>query len=347
MTTIRATLRHARAMPRALAWERERARECRIHRISAGRLDAPLAEKLHEFEQRFVLRLSDGTEYVRVHGDDVVSHYRTIGRPAVTFIAEEHGRVVGTKSLVVKRVRVPGRGVLRFVYALNVRVAPECRFGAVLSRMQLAAFRWALPRCWGVLTVIPTATATPPRSRSGRFGIPSLRPLAHIPLLRIPLDCACDGAHADRCLTTEPHVQALYRRLTRDRIAPVGGWPARRSTFEPLWLALPDGSACCCLEGPSRFRRWVAPSGPDLVWRYPSFFAASSVDAAERMLRVAAAHARRIGPEQLKSLFDPQMAAALTTRLALPREPSPLTIYGSTWRGTIPDLPWTFHDAEL
>lgn len=347
---MRAASRNAAALKRTLAWERERAPRGSVHAIGAGPIDEALAERLDAFERRVAVRLSEGIDVYRIHGlrdADPNSYYRSIGGRAVTLVAEEHGRVVGTQSLVVKTLRRAGGPPARFVYALNVRVAPECRFGPVFGRLQLAGLAWAASRCWGVLTVIPDLVSTPPRGRSGRFGIPRLRKLRGCACVGFPLDLACSAREADRCVRDEAEVRRLFRRLTSGCVSPVGGTPGARSLGAPVWLALPDASACCCVEDFRRTRRLETLDGTEVVWRCVSFLGAANADAAERMCRVACAHAARIGDEPLRAMVEGELGAALRTSMGLGGSLCyPLSMWGWRLSPREPNVPWVFNLTE-
>jgi hypothetical protein len=348
LENARALLVHAASLPRLVAFDRQRARRGRVHRVGAPDVPGHVARALDDFERTFVLQLTTGERYLRLHGPDFGAYHRSIGRSAVTLVLFEDGAPVGTQSLIVKRFHVPRRRrPVRFVYALNTRVRPEARFGAALARLQLAGFFWALPRCWRLLTLIPDAVATPPRSRTGRHGIPAIRPIAHIERVQVPLDRSAPAHEADRCVTNAARVLNLRRRLNRDRVYTLDSRPDLRSLRTPVWLALPDGSACGCVEDFLRVRRFAGADGaPDVVWPGLTHVAADSTGALERLIRVAAVHAGRVTPDPLTATTDRDRAAALRERLGLEHPRVPLSVHASACR-SLPEVPWEFDVTEI
>ncbi len=343
----RALARHATGAARLVAFDRQRSARGRVHRVTSAPDSRHLAERLDAFERRIVLALTDDQIYHRLHAPRHNDYYLTIGRPAVTLVLVEDDRVIGTQSLVVKRLHVPRRPPTRFVYALNTRICPEARFGAALARLQLAGLLWAIPRCWQLLTLIPELVATSPRSRTGRYGVPAIHPIASCERVAIPLSIACPDAEADRCLTSRHHVLDLRKRLNRERVYPLASRPEDRSFNDPVWLALPDGSACGCLEDFRRVRRFAGVDGaPEIVWPGLTHLAATSTDALERLCAVAAAHAARAYEAPLVVMTDRERGGELHRRFGVTHTRIPLIFHASRLR-PLPDAPWEFDVTEI
>ena len=343
---LRALAPNVSGLPRMLAWDRERSGRGSVHVLGRAPVNAELRRKLLDFEQRTVLTLSEGLDHYRVH-DPVNAYYRACGPRCVTLVAEEDGRVVATESLVVRRFRIPRRPPARFVYVTNVRVAPECRFGTVLARVHLAALRWSFARCWAAFSIVPPMTSSPPRSRSGRFGIPTLRLATRCARIEMTTDDASPADLADRCVSTERVVRRIHRILSRDLIAPIGGRPELRSSSPPVWIALPDASACCCLEDFRRTKRIFRPDGTEVMWRSLSFFAARDTDAALAICRVALAHAARLGPQGVKLMADSQLCHDIARRMTVRGPIIPMHVYASSVLHRLPNARWAFNVSEV
>jgi len=332
---------------RGLKLAREHAKHSTLHALTTKPANPDLAEKLWAFERSIVLHLTTGEAYNRIHPIDFNALYRNVGDTAVTLVLEQRDRVIATSTIVAKRMAIPGRRPIRFSYSLNLRIAPQHRYGAVLNRLEVAGTWWSIRhRCTPMLACVPNATSTLPRSRSGRFVIPSLEHAAQCSRLFIPLDRADTSDLADRCITDERRVRALFRRHNRRRVHPLGGDPAARSSVPPVWLALPDDSACCCVEDPHAHMTYRGVNQPDAFWRCGSFLGADTFDNLLRIVRVACAHATRVGDEPLMLMTDDRTAERLLDHLGRPMEPVPLAMYAHTRRplpkgdGPAPGAAW-------
>src|SRR5262249_59538191 len=102
-----------------------------------------------------------------------------------------------------------------------------------------------------------------------------------------------------------------YRRLSAGRCACPAGTPAERSSFPPLWLVQPDGSACGCLEDTRRAKRLVADDGREMVSAHLSCFAWNEIRSAATLLRAALGRAAALGFPALFVCVAGRDAAAL------------------------------------
>jgi hypothetical protein len=334
----------ARTLPGALARASEASHRVTLRRIPDGPLADPLAARVSAFDRHMRMPLGEGGTFRRVHARDYGRFYRSLGAGSASWYAEMDDRIVGTMSIAILRI---GRGWLaqRAAYVCNLRVAPEARFGAVLHRFHMAALAWSFVRGWAAISITQDGPHVAPDRRTGKLGIPHFSRLGAVDLVSLPVDT---GAPADAAaIADERRVRRLHRRLTGGIATPIGGRPADRSERPPVWLALPDGSACGCVEDNGLAKRVLADDGEEIPWRCLSFFAAATDNAAVRLAREAARVAGSLGPGPLHATIDPRRATRIVGEIGAGRaEVIPMAIHGFGVP-PLPRGPWGFHASEI
>ena len=317
----------------------------RVFPLPHADLPEELASALRSFEDRFPIELGDDLVVYRRHHRDHTRFFRSMG-PALYLVVEDEGSVIGTAGAAFKPLLLPGGRVRRAAYVGNFRVAPEARYGPALLKLQRTCLRWIVRRCFCAFSVVHASVQRTPDRFTGRFRVPRLSRVA--PLALMKASTSGFAGLPNGCVSSEATVRALHRRLSRDRITTIGGDPTARSLGEPLWLALPDGSACACLEDTRRTKSLVCRDrGTEVLWMYLSYFAARSDEDAARLWAHALTHAAEQGVDTLYGATDPKLAQSIAAELGenVVRLDQ-ADIYAYSLLG-IPDAPWTLHAGEL
>src|SRR5262249_53519101 len=123
---------------------------------------------------------------------------------------------------------------------------------------------------------------------SGRVGIPAFRELGKVLVLRIETSASRSAAEAAESIASEAQALETHRHLSAGAYASSGGRAAERSETEPVWLRLPNGSACGRLEDTRRAKRLHASDGSELVSAHLSCFAFRTPESARALLEEAA-----------------------------------------------------------
>jgi hypothetical protein len=245
-------------------------------------------------------------------------------------------------AVAVRPLLLPDGVELRAAYIGDLKVAPEARRGTTLSRLARAAGAWVRPRVDVAFGVVMDGTPAVPSAYTGRAGIPAFAALAHVIVFRFvcaprPQRGQLDAAEAD--------VRASFRRLSGGRYACPAGHPADRSSVPPQWLALPDGSACACLEDTRRAKRLIADDGSEMVSAHLSCFAWRDLAAGADLLRVALGRAAALGFPALFVAVPAGDAEALAGALQdIEMVRAPATVYG---HGLPSGCNWLLNSSEI
>jgi hypothetical protein len=315
-----------------------------IVRQLCDRPSPELSRALAEFESSFRYPLGPGRFFRISHGDDYPRFFRAMGE-AACFIAEHQGRVVGAVGTAVRSLLLPDGTERSVGYVGDLKVAPEARISLAFLQLVWAAQKWLLSRVDGGFGVVMDGTAVLPTAYMGRAGLPGVRELAKVIVLRIPCPEAFVGPDDDRYRTEEEPAARCYRTLSRGRYASPGGTPAERSLTPPVWLMRPDGLACGRLEDTRRAKRLTDDAGAEMVSGHLAAFAFRSVEAGVDLIRAALRRARAAGLPALFVAVAPADAAALGDALR-PLAPvvAPATVFGV---GLDIGFPWNVNSSEI
>jgi hypothetical protein len=313
-----------------------------VHRL-CGPPPAALARALTAFEVQFTYPLGPGRSFRVSHGDEYPRFFAAIGE-AACFVAERRGCVLGTLGAALRRLALPGGGECPVIYLGDLKVAPSARGGMALPRLVRAAQDWAGGRADAAFGVVMDGTRVTPERYTGRLGIPPLRELGKVLVLR--LGAANDGAGADdRFTATAAAADACYRRLSAGRYASPGGNPAERSEMDPVWLVHPDGSSCGRLEDTRRAKRLVADDGTEMCSAHLSGFAFQVRRAGVELLREALRRAGLLGfPALFVAVAAPEAEGVRTALEGVGAVAAPATVFGT---GLEPFPFWNINTAEV
>lgn len=274
------------------------------------------------FERAFNYPFGEGRRFRIDHGAEPLRFFMASGR-AVRFTAEEGGAVVGTLTATLRRLRAPSGAERQAAYLGDLKVSEGARGGTTLARLARAA-QAALAGVDAAYAVVMDGTERTPDLYTGRAGLPALKPLARIVVLRVsggepgpwtPGDAA--GARCD------------WRRLSLGRYAVCGGRASLRSRLKPTWLGLGDGAAAGRLEDTLRGKRLFWDDGSELLSAHLGRFAYADPTAAAELIRVAARRAAGAGFPALLAAVPEQDADSVRGGLAgLVVSAAPATVFG-------------------
>jgi hypothetical protein len=203
-----------------------------------------------------------------------------------------------------------------------------------------------LPRCSLAFHIQLGTLPVNPAKMTGHFAIPRFRPMAEMTFAELPCRDHMPLGEASRFVSDEARVRKAHRRLTRDRIAPVGGDPSLRSASRPIWLLHPDGSACACIEDYALGKRLYEMDGAEVRWRHVSFLGLSNADHATELLAAGLTLAGRDGAPSVRLITDRSTCQALVGV----GEGAACLIPATAWGFTplpLPKRPWTLNASEL
>jgi hypothetical protein len=302
-----------------------------------------LAEALAAFERSFTYPLGPGRSFRIEHGPDYARFYRAQGE-ARCFARVEEGRVLGVLCVALRPVLLPDGSAEQAAYIGDVKLAAEARCGTTLHRLARAAMEWAAPRCRSAYGVVMDGTSVVPDSYTGRAGIPAFNVLGKLMIYRlsIPGDPSWWVAGTN---SREEAVRACFHQLGAGRIACPPGRPNQRSTIEPVWLMLPDGTACGCLEDTRRAKRLIADDGQEMVSAHLSCFAFRNPSAGVRLLLAALTRTAMLGYPALFAAVDQSDAAAFDAEIPSTVEVvrAPATVFGHQ----LPAGAWLLATSEI
>ena len=312
-----------------------------VHRLHASPSPA-LAKALDRFEEQFRYPLGPGRFFRIVHGEDYPRFFRAIGEGSC-FVEERAEEVLGVIGVALRRLALPNGEQRSVVYLGDLKIDPAARRGKTLPRLAVAVKLWVGERAEAALSVVMDGTPVPPTRYTGRLGIPHFTEVGKIVVLRLPT-AGVDAAPGEDWVTTDERGSACYLRLSTDRYACPGGYPAERSAMEPLWLMEPDGKACGRLEDTLRAKRLIADDGAEMRSAHLSCFAYQDLRAGVRLVRLALWHAAGRGlPAMFVSVAAPE-AEQFCRSLGMEAVLAPATIYGT---GLPPGPLWNINTAEI
>jgi hypothetical protein len=302
---------------------------------------ASLAGRLADFERQFDYPLGAADRFRISHGADYTRFFRAMGR-ATLLVMEEGAAIAGVLATVVRQLRGPDGSECEAVYLGDLKVAPSARGGRALAGL-LRGARDLHAGATAGFSVVMEGTAVNPMQYTGRVGVPRFEPLAPLMVLRIPTTNSVD--ESDVRTVSEAIGTEMYRKLSAGRISPVTISPGERAAHSPVWLALPDCSACGLLEDTLRAKRLIASSGAELLSAHLSAFASATPAAGARLLRRAATLAAGRDLPALFVAVPRGEADALLTALNLPDTIcAPAAVYGT---GLAAGVPWSVNTSEI
>jgi hypothetical protein len=313
-----------------------------VHRLETVPPPA-LAHALQEFEREFSYPLGPGRSFRIAHGDDYPRFFRAMGQ-AACFVAEAHGRVLGTLAVAIRRLGWPDGTERAAAYLADLKVTAGSRGGGrTLLALGRAAAAWAKGAADAGFSVVMDGTAATPERYTGRLGFPAFGVLAKIAVLRI----ASPGARAEIGSYRHDAVAAArcYRDLSGGRYWSPGGDPASRSLMAPIWLLDPSGAACGRLEDTRHGKRLIADDGSELVSAHLACFAFRDVPAGAGLLRAAVSMAADLGCPALFVAVGACEAGAVADALTgYEVTVAPATVYGV---GPDTGVSWNINTSEI
>jgi hypothetical protein len=270
---------------------------------------ADLASALAEFERQFNYPLGPGRSFRIEHGADYARFYRAQGE-ARCFVRVEAGRVLGVLCAALRPLLLPDGEVKRVAYIGDLKVAPEARAGMTLYLLGKAAIRWLAPQTDSAFGVVMDGTLAVPASYTGRAGIPAFARVGQVMIYRLTTH-----AGAKRQAASEVDVRDCFAELGHGRFACPSGRPEERSLTSPVWLMLPDGSACGCLEDTRNDKRLIANDGQEMLSAHLSCFAFRDAASGVRLIEMALTQAAALGYPALFVAVDIDDAAAFDALL--------------------------------
>lgn len=294
------------------------------------------ASGLAAFERAFWYPLGKSERFRIEHGRDYLRFFRAQG-PAVCFLAETGGKVVGAVSAAIVALRFPDGRSRPCAYVGDLKILPEARGGIVLSSLSRALAAWARPRCRAAYSVVMAGTRTEPPTYTGRAGLPAFTRLADLSVwrLRPPRSGARPSSAAP------PAAKARHKRLSKNRFASPGGSARLRSRTPPKWILNSDGSACGLFEDTRRAKRLFSESGKEIVSAHLSSFACQNARSGAALVRSALGECRA---RRIPALFVclPPRDAALVKEFE--GTEARAAVFGT---GLPKGFLWNFNSAEI
>lgn len=290
------------------------------------------------FERGFSYPFGEGRRFRIDHGPEPMRFFSACG-PAIRFTAEQGGSVVGTLTATVRRLRAPTGRERRAAYLGDLKVSEAARGGTALARLARAALA-ELSGVDAAYAVVMDGTERTPDLYTGRAGLPALKPLARVVVLRVaggePGPWTAGDAARARC---------DWRRLSRGRYCACGGRASLRSRLKPTWLRLGCGAAVGRLEDTLRGKRLFWDDGTEMVNAHLGRFAYADPAAAAGLLRLAARHAAGAGFPALLAAVPERDSGAVRAGLAgLDVSAAPATVFGI---GFEVGAEWNIDTAEV
>lgn len=251
-----------------------------------------LQDALHDFEGNFTYPLGSSTFSIE-HGKDYGRFFRSLGE-ACTFVAAESGVVSGAISLSIREIVSPDEKVLKAAYICDIKLREEARAGRLLLSLSRLALDWGKERASVAYGIVMDGTAVTPLSYSGRLGIPAFKPVAKIAVLRLEA-LACMADEKTQAVAKESQARAVFSQLSPGFFATPLAFAGQRSQMQPTWLALPDSSACGCLEDTRRAKRLVDNRGEEMLSAHLGSLAYSDTASGAHLIRQAASLAKNRG----------------------------------------------------
>jgi hypothetical protein len=287
-----------------------------------GVMPPTVATGLAALEQAFTYPLGASQRFHVSHGDDYTAFVRSMGE-SVTLVVEADGRAIGALSMALRSLTIPGGEISPSIYICDLKVLPDQRHGFVLRRLFRAALRWGEARASSAFGVVMRGTGTTPEEYSGRIGTPLFRHVGSISVLRLSCDSSTQTA-AEVDVVPVEEITKIFPSLSSESITARCGDSTGRSLTPARGLRLRDGSACGILEDTRGAKRLLLDDGSEIVSAHLSCFAASSTDAAARLLGDARTRAYQDGFPALFVAADVSSALGESRRqrlLSTRREP--------------------------
>ena len=309
-----------------------------------GRLPQGLLKAMPDFEARFTYPLGPNRSFHISHGEDPHRFFRAMGE-AACFILEEGERVLGAAAVALRSLLLPDGGESLVAYIGDLKILPEARGGRVLWRLAQAIDRWSRPRVNAAFGVVMEGTPRIPPAYSGRLGIPSFEELARVKLFRLPSRAAATVGGMDRFVAEDSMGEACYRRLSRSRYASLGGVPSERSILPPIWLVLPDQTACGRLEDTRRAKKLFLDNGSELVSAHLASFAFAEPRAGVKIIEAALERTQAAGYPGLFFAVAWRDVEGLRKALGtIDTLEASATIYGT---GLSTEASWNLNSSEI
>lgn len=297
-------------------------------------------EALEQFERQFKYPLGkDG--YFRIsHGPAYLPFFQAMG-PASLWVAEDHGRVVGTLVSVPRLLQIQGgpEAGIPAHYLCDLKVDPGCRHGRVLPRL-MAAARQGIEASGGKFGygIVMQGTARSPDRYTGRLGIPRFGALADLAILRI-----AGTGHGETGDAVAGSPAALLNPGPVCRVT--GGISALRSLMPAVPVTSPDGNAGGMLEDTRKGKRLWSDGGEEMLSAHLSGFYFGDPQAGAGVIRRALDLAQTAGCGAIFAAVPASRGPALRQALLdLTVTAAPATVFGC---GLPPGCDWWVDTAEI
>jgi hypothetical protein len=301
-----------------------------------------LSRALTKFERQFSYPLGSGRSFRISHGEDYPRFFRAIGK-AACFVAEEHGEVVGTLGVALRKLRLPDSTEVTAAYFADLKIDPAAYRGRLILRLFDAAKQWALPEATAAYGVVMDGTPITPTRYTGRLEIPRFAKLGQIAILRFSTNGQTDSEFQQNAGPELIGEHEYARLLQGQQLASFGGIPRERSEITPQWL-FHDG-ACGRLEDTRRAKRLIDSGDSEMVSAHLSSFAYRDAKSAAALLKTAIARANTLGfPAMFVAINAADAVEILGEMPGIDVVAASATIYGA---GLPSNLRWNINTAEI
>ncbi len=305
-----------------------------------------LSKELKSFEAQFTYPLDAENSFHIDHGTDYSLFYRSMGTgPTRCFVAKRNSAVIGTLSIATKTIKNPEGENFQAAYLGDLKVSPQHRNGRTLLNLLKTASEWRKRSSDPAYAVVMRGTQATPDLYSGRFGIPQLKRLQELQILRIPTPVS--ESYIPNC--QEAPIDEVYRLY--DAFAKLNYWPLpgdaiQRSQMTPVGLIDNQNQAWGILEDTRKAKRLFDQNQNEILSTHLSYFGFRSPTSAQRIIEQAKAFTAQLGYKNMfLSLTKNQLETLKAQTNAI--ENSDLSIADVYGVGFNPALPWYVPSSEI
>ncbi|HXF90519.1 MAG TPA: GNAT family N-acetyltransferase [Candidatus Nitrosotenuis sp.] len=290
-----------------------------------GQTKSQFQDQLAAFEQQFTYPLGENTFFTIDHGDDYSAFFENLGQ-AKTWIALEHGQIIGCVSLAIRDLYAHNR-LWRVGYLGDLKIDPDHQRGRTLYLLARAVQESLIKNVdFGYGVVMGGTSVTPPQY-TGRLGIPRFvkggdRLILKFSAFSLPVP----EIH-------EPEI--LHSSTARElflRLSPEQGWWERNpflliSSRAPEWIHMAN-QAIGCYEDTLYGKRLFLTTGQELTFGHLTNMAFSAPMAARQVILYALRRAQKYRMNGLFSALTRQQYHDLKPFIAdLPHDVSISDVY--------------------
>ena len=314
-----------------------------IHRLTTGKVPAPIAEALEAFEKEFQYPLGKGRSFTISHSPDYPLFYASMSKSSFVLVAERKGVVLGTLGAALKPVRCPDGVTRTAAYLGDLKLASSARRGRVFWRLTNAAREALSPHYENrTYSVVMDGTTRIPSSYTGRWGIEQFQLLGRIVVLRIPVQAVPGTPDFLRAHTIEVKAPKAF--------IPTGGSSSLRSQINPIRLSSRDGSAGGVIEDTRRGKRLFDNTSLEMLSAHLSEFHWHDAESGVELIREALTDCGRLGFSHLFTAIPatslPSFQRAMANAALRDVIEAPASIYGSGF-DTNDASEWRVNTSEI